>query len=207
MVDCVCRNWKVKLIKMTTSSIHIGPQSAFHMLRHFHGIKDELRAELLRNGRTDEAIEKELNEPGSRFHAEFAQDIEGLLDQMIKDGYKEEIGVNGNVVWLGKADLSKFPNGAGTLSVVPVESILDNDRSKIYYRKNRGVQLLHYQVDHLPDTAEYTVILKPTNQRPVFITAFPGPSAMPLPEQNMEKSLYEQCKSYWENHVFLVLAK
>jgi hypothetical protein len=192
---------------MTTSSIHIGPQSAFHMLRHFKVLKDELSAELLKSGRTVDAIEKELNEPGSRFHTEFAEDIEGLLDQIIKDGYKEEMGLNGNAFWLGKADISKYPNGVGTLSVVSIETIPVNERTKIFYKQNRGVDLLHYEVDQLPTTAEYTVILKPTNQRPVFITAFPGPPAMPLPERSMEKSLYEQCKSYWENHVFLVLGK
>ena len=69
------------------------------------------------------------------------------------------------------------------------------------------MQLLHYHVDQLPDTAEYTVILKPTNQRPVFITAFPGPPAMPLPDPAMEQSLYVKCKSYWESHVFLVQGK
>jgi hypothetical protein len=189
---------------MNSSSIHIGSQSAFHMLRHFTGIKDELRAELLRSGRTVGAIEKELNTPGSRFHPEFAQDIARLLDQIIKYGYKEEIGLNGNTIWLGKADISEYPNGVGTLSVVSIDTISENERTKIFYRKNRGVELLHYQVDDLPNTADYTVILKLTNQRPVFITAFPGPPGMPLPDRAMEQSLYEQSKSYWENHVFLV---
>lgn len=189
---------------MVPSDIHIGPQSAFHMLRHFEGIQDDLREQLIRSGRTAEAIDKELNEPGSRFNPRFARNIEGLLTQILKDGYKEERSANGNIVWVGSANELQFPNGAGTLSVVHIDTIPEKGRNKLFYRKNRGVQLLHYQVDQLPDTAEYTVILKPTNQRPIFITAFPGPPAMPLPDRTMEKSLYEQCKSYWECHVFLV---
>lgn len=192
---------------MTSSDIHIGPQSAFHMLRHFEGIQDELREQLIRSGRTAQAIDKELNEPGSRFHAGFARDIEGLLTQILRDGYKEERGANGNIVWVGTANIVQFPNGAGTLSVVHIDTIPEQDRNKLFYRQNRGVQLLHFQVDQLPDTPEYTVILKPTNQRPVFITAFPGSPAMPLPDRAMEQSLYEQCKSYWESHVFLVRGK
>lgn len=189
---------------MTSSDIHIGPQSDFHMLRHFTGINPELREKLLNAGRTQEAIEKELTEPGSRFNPDFAHDIVGLLDRILKDGYEETIGANGNLVWMGKADPTLFPEGAGTLSVVPLDSIPEDQRSQVYFSKNRGVDLLHFKVDSLPATPMYTVILKPTQQRPVFITAFPGPPAMPLPEHSMEKSLYEKCKTYWDGHVFLV---
>jgi hypothetical protein len=27
---------------------------------------------------------------------------------------------------------------------------------------------------------------------------------MPLPERSMKESLYQQCKAYWDTHVFLV---
>jgi len=189
---------------MTSSDINIGPQAAFHMLRHFVGIPEKLRSELLRSGRTEEAIGKELREPGSRFDPDFAQDIEGLLDRILEDGYEEEIGANGNLVWKGWADPNRFPQGAGTQSVVHIDTIPEGSKSLIYKMVNRGVELMHFKVAKLPQTHEYTIILKPTQTRPVFITAFPGAPAMPLPERSMEQSLYEQCKAYWDTHVFLV---
>jgi hypothetical protein len=189
---------------MTSSDINVGPQAAFHMLRHFVGIPEKLRSELLRSGRTEEAIEKELREPGSRFDPGFAQDIEGLLDRILEDGFEEEIGANGNLVWKGWTDPNRFPQGAGTLSVVHTDTIPEGSRSLIYKMVNRGVELMHFKVGKLPQTHEYTIILKPTQTRPVFITAFPGPPAMPLPERSMKESLYQQCKAYWDTHVFLV---
>lgn len=190
---------------METSEIQIGSESAFHMLRHFVDIQNSLREQLLKSGRTLDAIEKELKEPGSRFHTSFAHDIKMVLDQILKDGYKQDEGINGNLILVGKANDLDFPNGAGTLSVVHIDTIPKNERNKLFYRLNRGVQLLHYPVSQLPITAEYTVILKPTNPRPLFITGFPGPPAMPLPNHNMESGLYNLCNAYWKNHVFLVV--
>ena len=189
---------------MDRQDINIGPQAAFHMLRHFVGIPELLRSELLRSGRTEEAIEKELREPGSRFDPEFAQDIESLLDRILEDGYEEEIGANGNLVWKGWADPNRFPKGAGTQSVVHIDTIPEGSKNLIYRMLNRGVELMHFKVGTLPQTNAYTIILKPTQTRPVFITAFPGAPAMPLPERSMEESLYHQCKAYWDTHVFLV---
>ena len=191
---------------METSDIHIGPESAFHMLRHFVDIQDSLREQLIQSGRTLEAIEKELKEPGSRFHTVFAQDINMILGHISNDGYKKDRGVNGNLIWVGKANELDFPNGAGTLSVVHIDSIPEKDRNKLFIMQNRGLQMLHYPVAQLPNTAEYTVILKPTNPQPVFITAFPGPPAMPLPVRKMEQSLYDLCKIYWKTHAFLVMS-
>lgn len=191
---------------METSDIHTGPESAFHMLRHFADIQDALREKLIKSGRTLEAIEKELKEPGSRFHTAFAHNIKMVLDQILKDGYKKDVGINGKLILVGKANELDFPNGAGTLSVVHIDTIPEKDRNKLFFRLNRGVQLLHYPVSQLPNTSEYTVILKPTNPRPLFITAFPGPPAMPLPDHNMESALYNLCKDYWKSHVFLVVS-
>ncbi|MEN9951523.1 MAG: hypothetical protein RLY85_2275 [Bacteroidota bacterium] len=189
---------------MIIADINIGPNAAFHMLRHFVEIPEMLRLEMLRSGRTEEAIEKELREPGSRFETEFAQDIEVLLDRILEDGYEEEIGANGNLVWKGWADPNRFPHGAGTQSVVHIDTIPKGSKSLIYKMVNRGVALMHFKVGKLPLTHKYTIILKPTQTRPVFITAFPGAPAMPLPERSMVESLYKQCKAYWDTHLFLV---
>lgn len=189
---------------MEINEIKYGIDSQFHMLRHFIGITAELRNELLASGRTEDVIEKELDQVGSRFYSDFADDINGLLKRLIDGGYEEEKGVNGNIVLKGKADMGLFPKGVGTLSVVSLNDIPKTKRKEIYHSKNRGVDLMHFKVEDLPSTNNFTIILKPTQTTPVFITAFPGLPAMPLPERNMQKLVYDQCVKYWNSHVFLV---
>ena len=63
---------------------------------------------------------------------------------------------------------------------------------------------MNYYFDVIPSSHEYTIILKPIESSLIFITAFPGPPAMPLPDFKMERSLFEACELYWNQHVFLV---
>jgi hypothetical protein len=189
---------------MENEKIIYSLQNEFHMLRHFEGISDELREQLLISGKTQESIDSELAEPGSRFYSNFAPDITTLLQRLFSYVYVEELGGNGNIVLKGEANTSAFPNGIGTLSVVPLESIPIEHRDRIYYQVNRGVALKHIRVDKLPSTHLYSVITRPIEAKRQFITAFPGPPAMPLPSDAMEKNLFASCKSYWDSHVFLV---
>lgn len=189
---------------MEIKDIKYGIETQYHMLRHFVGITPELRDELLAAGRTKEAIERELNEPGSRFYPNFAHDIKGLLTRALEEGYDEETGANGNMMLKGYADPSIFSKGVGTLSVAHLKDIPEQQRDRIYFKENRGVDVMHFQVDQLPSTHEYTIILKPTKSSLIFITAFPGPPAMPIPDFKMEKSLFDTCELYWNQHVFLV---
>lgn len=189
---------------MENEKIVFSIQNDFHMLRHFEGISDGLRQQLILSGKSNESIERELTEPGSRFFSNFATDITTLLQRVFSGTYDKEFGGNGNVLLNGKSDAKEFPNGIGTLSVVPIESIPVESLTKVYYQVNRGVSLKHLKVHKLPSTNEYTVIIKPTDDKPLFITAFPGPPAMPLPVDTMEKKLFASCKNFWDSHVFLV---
>lgn len=174
-----------------------------HMLRHFEGLSDALVASLLRAGYSEKNIKKELTEPGSRFFARFAQDIPALLESIFKNPCKEIPGDNGNLLLHGVADHSEFPNGIGTRAVLPVAAIPPTDRDRISIRRNRGIDLLHLDVDEIPSTMEFTLVLRPTNHGHVFITAFPGPPSMPLPHHRLKNPIYAQCMAYWQNHVFL----
>ena len=189
---------------MENEKIIYSLQNEFHMLRHFEGISDELREQLLISGKTQESIDHELAEPGSRFYSKFAPDITTLLQRLFSGVYVEELGGNGNIILNGEANIRAFPNGIGTLSVVPLESIPIEHRDRIYYQVNRGVALKHIKVDKLPSTHLYSVITRPIEAKRQFITAFPGPPAMPLPDSKMEKSFFDACELYWNQHVFLV---
>ncbi len=174
-----------------------------HMLRHFEGLADGLEERLLRAGYTAKGIKRELTEPGSRFFPVFAQDIPSLLEKVFKYPYKEILGDNGNLLLHGTADSADFPNGIGSRAVLPVAEIPLENRNRIFIRRNRGIDLLHLEVDEIPPTWEYTLVLRPTNNGHVFITAFPGPPSMPLPDHRLKKPIYEQCRVYWQNHLFL----
>jgi hypothetical protein len=176
----------------------------FHMLRHFQDASDELIELLKHSGYTDAGIKTELTEPGSRFYKNFADNITSLLEKIFKYGFTEKTGANGNLVLTGKAYSNDFIGGVGSKSVVSIADLIESEKEKVFFKKNRDIKLMHLNVDELPTTFDYTIILKPINDRFIFITAFPGEPAMPLPDHKLESSLYEQCKQYWDNHVFLV---
>lgn len=176
----------------------------FHMLRHFQDASDILIEQLRHSGYSEGEIKTELSEPGSRFYKNFAVDINSLLEKIFKYEFTETTGANGNLVLTGKADSSDFIGGVGSKSVVSIADLIESEKGKVFLKKNRGINLMHLNVDELPTTLDYTVILKLVNGRFIFITAFPGEPAMPLPDHKLESSLYEQCKQYWDNHVFLV---
>lgn len=178
-----------------------------HMLRHFEGLSDALDASLLRAGYTAKGIKKELTEPGSRFFRTFAADIPSLLERVFQYPLKEIPGDNGNLLLHGVVDRTDFPNGIGSSGVLPLTGIPSEEKSRIFIRRNRGIDLLHLEVEKVPSTHEFTLVLRPTNHGHVFITAFPGPPSMPLPNHRLKKPIYEQCKAYWQNHVFLIRAQ
>jgi hypothetical protein len=178
--------------------------NAFHMLRHFEGMDEQLRASLLRAGHVERAIQGALSLPGSRFFADFASDIPGLLNQTFQYPFVVLETGDRNIQLNGQVSRTDFPDGIGTRGVVHVDELSVTERARIFMSKNRGLDLLHLQVGKIPPTWEFTLVLRPTQQGHVFITAFPGPPAMPLPQHRLGRKRQEECKAFWEAHVFLV---
>lgn len=174
------------------------------MLRHFHVISNALKLELLRAGYTESRIDTEMTEPGSRFFQSFAADIPSLLKEILKGDYVEFLGENKNTVIHRQIPQTEYKNGIGTKAVVPIEEIPLGKRHLIFTRINRGTKLLHFQVNELPSTWDFTLVLRKTTNGFVFITSFPGIPAMPLPTHRLGQDEYQKCKEYWDNHVFLV---
>ena len=187
-------------------TIQFNSQSAFHMLRHFEGMDEQLQTNLLRAGHVEKNIQAELTLPGSRFFSNFALDIPGLLNRICL--YPSVILETGdrNIQLNGQVSPADFPNGIGTKAVLHVDELSASQRAAIFLRKNRGLDLLHLQVDKVPPTWEFTLVLRPTQQGHVFITAFPGSPALPLPQHRLGRKRQEECKAFWDKHVFLVEA-
>ena len=183
--------------------ISFGNQSAFHMLRHFESATSEMSTTLINEGYAQKDIDNELSLVGSKFNGAFATNISSLLDRFQQYSYNETIGMKGNSILECKVPLSDFPNGIGTQAVVPIQDIPENERRFIYLKKTRDVELLHYKVPVFPITNVCTLILKPVKTGWLFISAFPGAPAMPIPISSMDLALYTNCKKFWDNHVFL----
>jgi hypothetical protein len=180
--------------------------NAFHMLRHFDGVDEQLQSNLLRAGHVEKTIQAALILPGSRFFSEFASDIPGLLNRVFLCPFMILETDDRNIQLNGKVPTTDFPNGIGTRAVLPVDELSAPQRAGIFLQKNRGLDLLHLQVDKIPPTWEFTLVLRPTQQGHVFITAFPGPPAKPLPQHRFSRKRQQECRAFWDVHVFLVEA-
>jgi len=176
------------------------------MLRHFEGVHEQLQTSLLKAGHVEKAIQAALTLPGSRFFAQFALDIPGLLYRICHYPFVVLETGDRNIQLNGQVPPSDFPNGIGTRAVVPVDELSASERAGVFLKKNRGLDLLHLQVDKIPPTWEFTLVLRPTQQGHVFITAFPGPPALPLPQHRLGRKRQEECRAFWDAHVFLVEA-
>lgn len=191
---------------MVRSQITYNLDTSFHMLRHLSCLSDELEKELLSKGYTKLQIEESLTAPGSRFDSPFADSVALLLDRVFDDStFTESAGLNGNVLIHAQVKSERFPTGVGDCGVVSKSALDEDSRPRIYWKKNRGVALMHLDVPALPRTGEYTLILKPATDHYIFITAFPGPPALPLPDPKMSAELLTACREYWVEHVFLVI--
>ena len=185
------------------STIQFNLQSEFHMLRHFENVNSLIHENLITEGYNQKEIVEELLLVGSKFKSAFATDISSLLNKFIQYPTNETIGSNGNLVVECQVSESDFPNGIGTKAVIPIQEISEAERRFVYLKKNRDVDLLHYKIDVFPTTNTCTLILKPLKEGYLFISAFPGAPAMPIPMISMDLPLYSSCKQYWDNHVFL----
>ena len=176
------------------------------MLRHFEGMDEQLQSNLLRAGHVEKTIHAALTLPGSRFFSNFALDIPGLLNRVFHYPFDLMETGDRNIQLNGQVPPTDFPHGIGTRAVVPVDELSASERAGIFLRKNRALDLLHLQVDKIPPTWEFTLVLRPTQQGHVFITAFPGQPALPLPKHRFSRKKYDECKAFWDAHVFLVEA-
>ena len=189
---------------MVRAQITYNLDTSFHMLRHFSCLPDQLKEELLSKGYSIQQFEDSLTAPGSRFDAAFADSVDLLLDRVFVDStYTESSGLNGNVLIHALARTDRFPDGVGDCGVVSKSALDEDSISKIFWKKNRGISLMHLDVLQLPRTGEYTLIFKPATGHYIFITAFPGPPAMPLPDRKMNANLFRRCVEFWDQHVFL----
>lgn len=176
----------------------------FHMLRHFESIHEQAQYCLLKRGYKPSAIDAALALPGSRFHANFAQDLK-KLEQQMPLGIKQTIHSNpGYQHWQISFDKQQFPNGIGTLGVVPLADLANLGAHNVMQKFNRGILIQHANIDALPISWEMSVVVKQQQHYDLLITAFPGLPSMPLPKLHLETEFNKQCQDYWSQHCFLV---
>lgn len=189
---------------MDFKDIRYKVETEFHLLRHFAGVSDADTARLIEAGYTLAQIQEQLDLPGSRFHASFAQDLPALIRCLEKANIIFETGSNGNIICIAAFSQEEFPNGIGTVSLLHTEEIESSVQKKIYVQLNRGILMNHLDVPELPATRQCSIILSQNNGNHFVVSAYPGPPGMPVPNENMSPDLYNRCKKFWDEHVFLV---
>ena len=192
---------------MQASEILFDLNTEFHMLRHFEDPDQNIIRSLVKNGYKDNEIQNEINFISSRFFKSFASNISELLSQLFKFNYNISDGVNGNLVLEFSASTEKFPYGIGTNCIIQKKTLTAEVIDRIYYLTNRDYTLAHLDVLKLPITISSSVILKNVDSKFIFVTAFPGLAAMPIPDSKMAKELFILCQNFWDEHVFLNLVR
>jgi len=208
-------NWKrsskrkvgQSIIELMTNHLPIlyNDRTLFHLLRHLSLINENAIQCLIDRGYSKALIEENLQIPGSKFHDFFATDIKSLMLQCAIIKETTSIRQNGYLHISYEFETLKFPKGIGTIGVISLEALKSLTSSQPVLRKNRGHLLLHATVSELPTTNLLTLVLKEQQKSNFLITAFPGPTALPLPSTKFSTAFNEECKIFWEQHVFLSL--
>ncbi|OYU53795.1 MAG: hypothetical protein CFE25_17005 [Chitinophagaceae bacterium BSSC1] len=179
----------------------------FHMLRHFESIHEPAQNCLIERGYKPAAINAALALPGSRFHANFVQDLK-QLEQQMQLGIMQTIPSNrGYQHWQINFDKQQFPNGIGTLGVVSLADLENLGARNLMQKFNRGILMQHATVDVLPNSWDMTVVVKQQKSYHLLITAFPGMPSMPLPKLHHDTAFNRVCQDYWKEHCFLEIDK
>lgn len=192
------------MMHVSRQEVVIGSDTEFHMLRHFSVVDEGMLASIRDKGHSDREIEVMLKAPGSRFHADFSKSIDGLIEVLFSRPYLCSKGISGNLELQWIFSGVEYPSGVGIRSVESLVTLTKKEREACYIIKNRGMDLMHLDVEALPVTWDCTLVLKPLKAGYLFITSFPGTPALPLPHSGMEPEAQDVCKAYWDRHVFLV---
>ena len=160
---------------------------------------------LIDRGYSKVLIDENLQIPGSKFHDFFATDIKSLMLQCATIKETNSFMQNGYLHISYEFEPLKFPRGIGALGVISLEALKSFTTSQPFLKKNRGHLLLHTTVSKLPTTNLLTLVLKEQQSSNFLITAFPGPTALPLPSTKFSAEFNETCKLFWEQQVFLSL--
>ncbi len=191
------------MFSLSPDKIQYNVSNVFHMLRHFESNDTNILSELIHHGYSEAQIQNEITLTGSRFHSDFADNIPSLLKRLFEFRHTKQTGDNGNLIIDFTAN--DRDQTIGTSAVVGISDLSTKQKSEIYTELNRSYLMQHLNVDFLPKTNKACVILKPVKDYFQFITAFPGVSAMPIPNKEMDNAIYKKCKEYWDRHVFLKL--
>jgi hypothetical protein len=182
---------------MEKDQIHFSIDAEFHMLRHFEQSSAQ-SLDRIRLKYTQEQIAAEMAQAGSRFYHSFATDIPSVLDHVFEGTYIQKTGSNGNLILSVHANVNVGEHG-----VADMDTLTQEEKGKITFQSNRGLSLMHLELEQLPSTNSFVVVLKLEGELCHFITAFPGDEGLPLPYDSLPENFRKQCKDYWDRHVFL----
>jgi len=186
-------------------NINITDERKFHLIRHFSKISLQYHQYLEALGYTQEEILNELNLSASKLFADFAQDIESLLNKI-----KLEL-VNQTITYQEiehKIEIQlQFPYYIGENNLVEISDLSDDEKLQIkqkYRGKNNDVIINYLQTTKKFTTRQLNIVLNKNEASFVLLTIFPGMYAPPFPNiEYQNRQNYDQNKDFWDKAVFV----
>lgn len=184
------------MVQRHMEEIRCAVDTIYHCLTHFQRIDHLTRSAMLDAGYTDWQIDAQLNKPGSKFHASFAQSpmqvvekLENECPDVLNDLPEPDVA--------GRVRLS-FELGyeTGTDGVVALSSLTPEELSAVREEERNGCIIRKVRLSRTLPTNECQLVLQKEDQGYSIITLFPGVMAPPLPRNGASDP-------FWDNHCFI----
>ncbi len=190
---------------MEAVPLSLSPERLRHVLRHFSTVSQRVGDHLRATGASDEVLAGAVAAAGSRFAPALgdALDVVALLSTLGPRGETPQADGSRALTWV--LDRSQFPDGAGTCGVVPLDSLSDEERSKIVTEDRVGSSVQVIARDTPLATWTITAIVEPA-QGPGALpvrTLFPGPYAPPFPGSLQPGHWRDEAEAFWAGHVLV----
>jgi len=179
----------------------------FHVLKHFGEIDHKYKRSLIKNSEySNEIIDNQIKEKGSKFFKSFASDPLHLLDIVVRK-FRNDGVVAG---WMDdrcevRLNFSKedFPEGIGEDHIIHIDKLPEVIKNKLPDQEYETLQKIQF-IGHPRKTWSVNLIIKRIENQQVIITIFPGIYAPLLPnteEQSEEE--YRKSIEFWSKHVLI----
>lgn len=184
------------MVQWLMEEIRCAVDTMYHCLTHFETVDDLARDAMLAAGYTCEQIHAQLEKPGSKFHAAFAQSPMQVVDKLMTE-CPEQMNHMPEPDASGRVRLS-FVLGyeTGTDGIVAIDSLTPEELLTIREEDRNGYIIRKVRILRAVPTNECQMVLAKDEDGYSIITVFPGVMAPPLPRDGASDP-------FWDNHCFM----
>lgn len=176
--------------------IRCAVDTMYHCLTHFERVDDQARNAMLATGYTDMQIRDQIDKPGSKFHAAFAQSPMQVVEKLkmqCPDVFKKLPEPDPD----GRIRLSfVLDETIGTDGVVAIGSLTREELDTMHVEERNGCVIRKVRISRVVKTNECQMVLAKEEDGWSVITMYPGVKAPPLPKNG-------ESDPFWDNHCFV----